>query len=259
VSARIALTKMHGAGNDFVIFDARANPNEDFSALALAVCDRRTGIGADGLIAIGPSGEANVAMRTFNPDGSEAEMCGNGIRCAARWLEEGGEGTGVAFETGAGIVRTEMVARDPEYLVSATMPVPRIVRRFVQGSSDAVIVDSGNPHLVLFPDPGDDVDLGVLGPRLQSDPHFPGGVNVHSAVVEDPHRIRVRHWERGAGATQACGTGAVAAVVAAIARGTVASPVDVFVPGGKLVVEIDGDGAKLVGPAVRVFDTLFER
>ena len=259
MSARIALTKMHGAGNDFVILDARANPNEDFGALALVVCDRRTGIGADGLIAIAPSGDANAAMRTFNPDGSEAEMCGNGIRCAARWLDEAGEGAGLAFETAAGIVRTEVVARNPEYLVRATVPLPRIVRNRFDGLGDAVLVDSGNPHLVLLRGAGDEDDLNVLGPQLQSDLRFPGGINVHTAVVENPHRLRVRHWERGAGATLACGTGAIAAALAAIERGSVSSPVDVFVPGGKLVVEIDSSSASLVGPAVRVFDTLLER
>jgi diaminopimelate epimerase len=247
---------MHGAGNDFVVFDARSNPGENLGALARGVCDRHTGIGADGLLAIATSNQANVAMRTFNPDGSEAEMCGNGIRCAARWLDEGGEGERLAFETGAGIVRTEVVARDPEYLVRASLPLPRIVRDAVADLGDAVVVDTGNPHLVLF---RDGAELGTLGPRLQSDPRFPGGVNVHAVTVDTPHRLRVRHWERGAGATQACGTGAVAAVVAAIARGYVSSPVDVIVPGGKLVVEIGCDGARLVGPSVRVFDTLLER
>jgi diaminopimelate epimerase len=250
---------MHGAGNDFVILDARANPNVAFGVLAREVCDRHRGIGADGLLAIASSGAANAAMRTFNPDGSEAEMCGNGIRCAARWLDEDGEGAELAFETVAGIVRTEVIARDPEYLVRATVPLPRIAGSGFDGLGDAALVDSGNPHLVLFQHGGDEHDLSVIGPQLQSDSRFPGGINVHTAIVENRHRLVVRHWERGAGATLACGTGAIAAVVAAIERGYVSSPVDVFVPGGKLVVEIDSAGARLTGPAVRVFDTLFER
>ena len=257
MSSRIALTKMHGAHNDFAVVDARTQALGDLAGVARRICDRREGVGADGLIVIASSPSGGAAMRTINADGSEAEMCGNGVRCAARWLDEAGEGDRIAFETDGGTVRTEVVAREPAYLVRATMPSPRVVARCVEGLGDAVILDVGNPHIVVFAADGK-VDVEVLGPRLQTDHRFPGGINVHVATIEDEHRIRVRHWERGAGATQACGTGAVAAAVAAIERGSASSPVFVTVPGGQLVVEWDGREAVLIGPAVRVFDTVFD-
>lgn len=245
---------MHGARNDFVVIDARTNALSDFANFARRVCDRRSGVGADGVIVIEASDDGGVAMRTINADGSEAEMCGNGIRCAARWLEEAGEGDRIVFKTAAGPVGTEVIARTPQYLVRTTMPLPRTVARSVEGLADAAIVDAGNPHVVIFESHGNRVELETVGPELQRDSRFPGGVNVHVASVEDFHRMSVRHWERGAGPTQACGTGAVAAVLAAIDRGTVSSPVEVDVPGGRLTVACDAREAVLTGPAVRVFD-----
>src|SRR5215469_10262585 len=118
------VTKMHGARNDFVVVDRRAIPLHDVTSFARWACDRRGGIGADGLILLETSRRADVRMRTINADGTEAEMCGNGIRCAARWLDESGEGDGIEFETDAGIVRTEVVARQPEYLVRVAMGRP---------------------------------------------------------------------------------------------------------------------------------------
>lgn len=249
---------MHGARNDFVVVDARASAIADLADFARRACDRRGGVGADGLIVIESSAGDGVAMRTINADGSEAEMCGNGVRCAARWLDEAGEGDRVSFQTAAGSVRTEVVAREPVYLVRTTMRLPRIVAKSVEGFADAAVVDAGNPHVVVFEARGDGIDVEALGPQLQRDPRFPGGVNVHAASIEHAHRMHVRHWERGAGATQACGTGAVAAVVAAIDRRYASSPVDVDVPGGRLTVECDEHEAVLTGPAVRVFDTVID-
>src|SRR5579871_6974909 len=123
---RVPLTKMHGAHNDFVILDRRVAPLRDLAAFARWVCDRHAGVGADGVIALEASTIADVRMRTINADGSEAEMCGNGIRCAARWLDEAGEGERIAFETAGGIVRTEIVARVPEYLVRVAMGRPTL-------------------------------------------------------------------------------------------------------------------------------------
>ena len=258
MSSGIALTKMHGARNDFAVIDARAHPIDDLAAVARRVCDRRCGIGADGLIVLESLHNGAVAMRTINADGSEAEMCGNGVRCAARWLDEAREGDRVTFETAAGLVRTEIVAREPDYLVRVTMPQPRVIARSLEGFADAAIVDVGNPHAVIFATNGERIAVEELGPRLQDDPRFPGGINVHVALVDGEHDMRVRHWERGVGATQACGTGAVAAAVAAIERGTVTSPVELAVPGGVLTVEFDGRDSWLTGPAVRVFDALFD-
>jgi diaminopimelate epimerase len=253
-AALMHVTKMHGARNDFVVVDLRADRSIPASALARWMCDRRAGIGADGVIALEPSTIADVRMRTINADGSEAEMCGNGVRCAARWLDEAGGGERIAFETDGGIVRTEIVARKPEYLVRVAMGRPLLRPIALAGFADAAFVDIGNPHVVLFDESAGEIDLERTAEELQNETRFPGGTNVHAASVSGRRSLRVRHWERGVGLTPACGTGAVACAVAAIARGSVTSPVDVTVPGGRLVVEWDGGDAYLIGPATRVFD-----
>ncbi|MBV8333369.1 MAG: diaminopimelate epimerase [Candidatus Eremiobacteraeota bacterium] len=251
----ISVTKMHGSCNDFVVVDRRTADIEGLHEFARWACNRRTGIGADGLIAIESSATADVRMRIVNADGSEAEMCGNGIRCAARWLDEAGEGSRFRFETAAGIVSTEIVSREPEYLVRVTMGTPRFTAVTMPFPDETRIVDLGNTHVVIFRARIDDVELAMLATRLQAAKDFPNGTNVHVAVPEEG-TLRVRHWERGVGLTPACGTGAVAAAAAAIDAKKLASPVDVVVPGGRLVVEWDGRGAaSLTGPAARVFDT----
>jgi diaminopimelate epimerase len=262
------LTKMHGARNDFVVIDRRAvsfdgvypersrkAADDTLGPFAVWACDRRAGIGADGLIVIESSRAADARMRTFNADGSEAEMCGNGIRCAARWLDEAGEGESVTFETDAGLVRTKIVARAPEYLVRVAMGRPTIAPIAVAAASDASFVDTGNPHVVLFARDGNGIDLEAVAVEMQSDAQLSKGANVHVVTPSGRQSLRVTHWERGAGLTMACGTGAVACAAAAIERGVASSPVEVFVPGGRLIVEWEGGDAYLVGPAVRVFDT----
>ncbi len=254
---RVSITKMHGARNDFVILDQRTARLDDLVSFARWACDRHAGVGADGLIALERSNRADLRMRTLNADGSEAEMCGNGVRCAARWFDEAGGGDRAAFDTAAGIVATEVVARQPEYLVRVAMGRPRIEAISLPGLENAAFVDLGNPHVVLFISGIEDVDLETTALRLQTEPSFPGGTNVHLAVALDEHSMRVHHWERGVGLTMACGTGATACAAAAVQRNIVeGGPIDVFVPGGKLVIELDGSGnASLIGPAVRVFDT----
>lgn len=257
MSVPVVLTKMHGALNDFLILDRRSSPLEALGEFARRVCDRRAGIGADGLIVLDHARDG-VRLQIFNADGSEAEMCGNGVRCAARWLDEAGDGDRMVFSTAGGTVRTRVVRRTPEYLVRMTMPPPRILARSLDRVPDAVVVDVGNPHVVAFvPDAGA-ADLDGLASRLQGDPRFPGGINVHVVSVETSHRLRVRHWERGAGKTLACGTGAIAAVAAAIDAERASSPVEVLVPGGRLSVELSAEAAALTGPAVRIFETEVE-
>jgi len=253
------VTKMHGARNDFVVIDRRTPfdlaPDDTFAAFAAWVCDRRAGVGADGVILLERSRVADVRMRTINADGSEAEMCGNGARCAARWLDEAGEGERIAFETDAGIVRTEVVARTPEYLVRVAMGKPIVASASLAGIGDVTLVDAGNPHVVFFRDRVEAVDLERIGQALQRERCFPHGTNVHVAA-RDGRSLRVRHWERGVGLTMACGTGAVACAAAAVQHEMATSPVALLVPGGRLVVEFDPSGeAYLIGPAVRVFDT----
>jgi diaminopimelate epimerase len=248
------VTKMHGARNDFIVVDRRTAAVDLFS-FARWACDRRAGIGADGLIVLEPSRVADVRMRTINADGTEAEMCGNGIRCAARWLDEAGKGDRIAFETDAGIVRTEITAKVPEYLVRVAMGTPKLGEASIPMLAGAAFVEVGNPHVVIFRSGVDGFDLESVGEALQHEQRFLGGTNVHVAARCGPQTIEARHWERGVGLTAACGTGAVACAAVAIARGLTASPVEVFVPGGRLVVEWNGSGdAHLIGPAVRVFD-----
>lgn len=254
--AEMRFVKMHGARNDFVLYDARQTAIDDAGEVARRVCDRRTGIGADGLLVVLPSRIADIAMRIFNADGSEAEMCGNGIRCLARFLDEAGAGARLAVETPAGIVETRVVQREPEYLVRVRIARPR--ERALETPKDAHFVDVGNPHVVLFRSDDGELDLVDTALALQGSEALPNGGNVHVATVEDDG-LRVRHWERGVGLTQACGTGAVACAAAAIARGVASSPVRVRVPGGTLVVEWDGSGdASLTGPAARVFETTLD-
>jgi diaminopimelate epimerase len=251
----VPVTKMHGAGNDFVVLDQRSARLDSLHAFARWCCARHTGIGADGLIVIDQSRTADVRMRTINADGTEAEMCGNGVRCAARWLDEAGEGDRCSFETPAGVVKTEIVSRQPEYLVRVAMSVPRVAVQPLPVLDGARFVDVGNPHVVLLRKHVDDADLAAIAPKLQDPKFFAAGANVHVVALEGDV-LRVRHWERGVGLTLACGTGAVACAAVALRENLVTSPVDVIVPGGRLVVEWDGRGdAYLTGPAVRVFDT----
>ncbi len=254
----VRLVKMHGARNDFIIADARREPVPDPRALAVRLCDRRGGIGADGLLVVEPSEVAHVRMRIVNADGSEAEMCGNGIRCLARYLDEAGEGAALRIETGAGIIETRVVEREPEYLVRVAMGRPRFETRALE-LDESHFVSLGNPHVVLLRRSLDDVDLVATALQVQRAPELPEGANVHVAVVGEPG-LRVRHWERGVGLTQACGTGAVACAATAIRLGLARSPVDVEVPGGTLRVEWDGEGeAFLTGPAERAFETTVDR
>jgi diaminopimelate epimerase len=248
---------MHGARNDFVLLDRRKAGLDNLARFARRVCDRRAGIGADGVIAIESSSAGDVRMRTINADGSEAEMCGNGIRCAARWLDETGEGANLTFETVAGMVTTEIVARTPQYAVRVGMGRPVTLERI--SGDGAWFVDLGNPHVVLVRPNVDEFDLERLARKLQEDSRFAAGTNVHVMAPRGNNTLRVAHWERGVGLTMACGTGAVACACVALREGLVEAPVELHVPGGRLVVEFDPAGeAYLTGPAVRVFDTEVE-
>lgn len=248
---------MQGALNDFVVLDDRRERVADLVAFARYACDRHAGLGADQLLAIQTSQIADAKMRTFNTDGSEAEMCGNGMRCVARYLDEAGEGGELRVETLAGIIETQVLSRDP-YRVRVGMRAPRF-DHLPLPFSDARFVDLGNPHVVIFERSLDAVDLVSTALDLQKSPHFPRGTNVHLAVQTAPNAFDVRHWERGVGFTMACGTGVTAVGTAAIAAGKATSPVEVRVPGGELRVEWDGAGAAyLIGPAERVLDGTFD-
>lgn len=246
---------MHGAHNDFVVLDWDAAGAIDLVAFARWACDRRSGIGADGVIALESSEVADARMRTINADGSEAEMCGNGVRCAARFLDEARPREAIALDTIAGRVDAQIVERGPNYSVRVAIGVPRISALAPDAQGGPWFVDLGNPHVVVFCDDPDAIDLENLAREIQQEARFANGTNVHLVAVQGDGSLRVRHWERGVGLTRACGTGAVASAAVAISRELVASPVDVFVPGGRLIVEWDGGNeAYLTGPAARVFD-----
>ena len=250
--------KMHGLGNDFVIFDAREAPVAIDEARARAIADRKTGIGCDQVILLEKSDAADVRMRIWNADGGEVEACGNATRCVALL----GAAT---IETAAGILRAE--ANGGGATVDMGMPVfdwEQIPLGYAMDTaampvgweelSDPVAVNVGNPHIVFFVEDADAVDLGRLGPLIEHDPLFPERVNVNIASIEDG-AIKLRVWERGAGLTLACGTGACATAVAAIRRGLVRSPVDVHLPGGTLTIGWEADGSiAMSGPATHVFD-----
>lgn len=265
-------TKMHGCGNDFVVTHVeRPEQSDALQRHVAALCDRRRGVGADGVIVVLPSESADARMRIFNADGSEAEMCGNGIRCACRYAAKAGLiGSGRAeFETLAGTITTEpdgdlvRVDMGKPILEARLIPVAadgeRVVMRQLEVDGDMVevtAVSMGNPHAVVYAEQlTDELVLG-LGSRLESHPFFPKRVNVELVRVDSPAEITMRVFERGVGETLACGTGACAAAVAGVLNGRHRTAVTVHLRGGDLQVAWDGDRSHSVsmsGPAVQVY------
>lgn len=268
--------KMHGLGNDYLYFDVRepSQPGADWSALARQICDRHFGVGADGIILIGAHPGVDATMRIFNADGSESEMCGNGLRAMAKWLYDRGlAGTHQAIFTGAGRLHPEVVetAGGKAKTIRVNMGVPRFEADNLGGSlweesiglEETTVIASavsmGNPHLVIFGPRWDEKTMAHWGPLLEHHPRFPHRINVHSVEVVGNNGLQMRHWERGAGLTLACGTGVAGAAAIAIRLGRVRSPVAVEVPGGRLVVEWAGPSAPiyLTGPAEEVFEGFY--
>lgn len=260
--------KMHGLGNDFVILDGRAGGLALTQAGARRLADRHFGIGCDQVIALFPATEtgAQVAMRIFNADGSEVMACGNATRCVARLLfeERAGQDGHVTIETGAGLLAAFPAAFGDKF-ITVDMGVARTGWREIPLSSDVdtlhlplaadglrdgVAVSMGNPHAVFFVDDVVAVDLARLGPRLENDPLFPERANIGVAQITGKDRMRLRVWERGAGLTLACGTGASAAAVAARRRGLARGRIEITLDGGTLWVETDErDHVLMTGPA----------
>ena len=261
----IPFVKMQGLGNDFVVLDAlRDAPPLDLAGFARLACDRRRGVGGDGLLLLEKGSDAPFRMRMWNPDGSESEMCGNGLRCAAALLRERGYADGsVDIETGAGTLRAVFEGED----VAVDMGIARLTRGEIGmvGPPDeipeglgGVAVSMGNPHLVLFVEDADAVDLAYEGGRLERHPAFPQRTNVHFVQILGPDEARVRVWERGAGATLACGTGACAVAVAGVQTGRLARRSTVRLPGGPLTIDVAEDlRVTMTGPAETVFEGVF--
>jgi diaminopimelate epimerase len=252
--------KMHGLGNDFVIFDGREAPVEMTESRARALADRRTGIGCDQLIVLERSDQADVRMRIWNSDGGEVESCGNAARCVALllggagWIETAG---GLLAASASGAAATVDMGEPRFSWDEIPLAYPMDTAALPVGWEDLrapFAVNVGNPHVVFFVDDNRTVDLERLGPLIENDPLFPERINVSIASVEDG-ALRLRVWERGSGLTQACGTGACATAVAGISRGLVASPVSVRLPGGALNIAWErGSTIAMNGPATLVFE-----
>jgi diaminopimelate epimerase len=250
--------KMHGLGNDFVIVDARATPFDVTPSLARALADRRTGIGCDQLIVLEPSQSADLKMRIWNSDGGEVESCGNATRCvvqltgARRIDSDGGllEGEDLGAEVEVAIGEPRFGWDDiPLAYPLDTNPLPMAWGELIR----PMALNVGNPHLVFFVDELDSVPIEEVGPTIEQDTAFPARINVNVAQIEDGG-VRLKTWERGAGLTLACGTGACATAVAAIRSKRATSPVRVTMPGGSLTVSWEpGQPIRMRGSATHVF------
>ncbi|MBI5699083.1 diaminopimelate epimerase [Candidatus Saganbacteria bacterium] len=252
--------KMHGLGNDFVLLDARAEKIEGSSLpqLARELCDRHFGVGADGVLIVHPSAKAEYRLQIINPDGSEPEMCGNGLRCFAKYVYEKDKLTKdvVSIETIAGIKVVAIIAE--EGIVSAVevdMGEPKDEGELKFEGFRFRKINMGNPHAVAIVSNLDQITLAEIGPIIELSSHFPNRTNVEFVKIISDSEIEVLVWERGAGETLACGTGASASVVAASLAGKVGRSVKVNLPGGTLKVEWQDDNHVLMtGPAEAVFE-----
>ncbi len=270
-------TKMHGLGNDYVYVDCFAEKVDDPANLAIAISDRHFGVGSDGLILVMPSdAAADVRMRMFNADGSEAQMCGNGVRCVAKFAFDHGHTTAnpMRVETAAGIKTIDLKLGADGKVLAATVDmgkpiiepekVPVLIRQTravdvtIKTQSRAfqmTCVSMGNPHAVIFVDDVAAVPLEHLGPEIEHHPVFPERVNAHFVQVHSPKEVTMRTWERGSGITLACGTGASAVCVAGVQTHRTGREILAHLPGGDLKLNWDEDTAHVMmtGPATEVF------
>lgn len=242
--------KMEGLGNDFVVLEG---PRQISALQVAAWCDRRRGIGADGVLVVTRLGGDRVRMEYWNADGSPAEMCGNGLRCVARLAYDRGWIAGDVF-----VVVTAVGEREArigaEVTVQVGVPQPAGEESVEVAGMTVRPMNIGNPHAVVFVDDPASTPVDELGPLMEKDPIFPEGVNVEFAAVRGENLIELRVWERGVGETLACGSGAAVAAAVAHRLGKVGSTTTVRLPGGDLVVTLDERGAWLTGPATYVFE-----
>ncbi len=267
-------TKMHGCGNDYVYIDARTLTIDDIPSLAIKVSDRHKGVGSDGLVLILPSNQAHVRMRMFNSDGSEAQMCGNAIRCVGKYAYEHGivDKAELDVETKAGIKHIDLHIKD-NLVHSATVDMgaaiwtPKDIPVIHEGSLALEIpvqalgktysvscVSMGNPHAVIMGENLDNLPITQVGPSLENHPLFPERINVEFIEVLDKNNVRMRVWERGAGETQACGTGACAVACVTSRLGLTENDVNIHLLGGVLNIKIADNGHVFMsGEATTVF------
>ena len=267
-------TKYSGLGNDFIFLDGQtALAVKDPFALARTICDRRNGVGADGLILLLPSDKADVRMRIINADGSEAEMCGNASRCVALHLRQT-QPAQAAFtlDTLAGIIRTE-ITDEKNRLVRVNMGTPKLLRGQIpmagspeEPARDITLqadgqtftgtgVSMGNPHFVILVQDITQIDLAKTGPQIETHPLFPQKTNVEFVQMLSPQAVHMRVWERGAGITRACGTGACATAAACILQGKTGAQVEVRLDGGTLYIAWpEQKDIFMTGPAQKTFE-----
>ena len=276
---KINFIKMHGLGNDFILIDCLSKPLGDssfLSYLAKKLCDRNFGIGADGLILILPSSKAELKMRIFNSDGTEAQMCGNGIRCFAKYAYKNKLISKIKFtvETLAGIITPELIFKDKEISgVKVDMGIPKLKRREIpmEGEDTPTVVDEtlkidskyifkitcvsmGNPHCIIFVNDVQSIPVDEIGPKIENHPLFPEKTNVEFIQVLNKQEINFRVWERGDGETLACGTGACASLVASVLNKKTDRKATIHLPGGDLNIQWADDGhVYMTGPAELVF------
>ena len=244
---------MQGCGNDFLIFDPGEVEGKDLPELALTACDRHFGIGADGILIPALSGTADLEMVYLNSDGSYSEMCGNGLRCLARYAKDHGMvgGEAISVATGAGVKKV-LLFDDGSSRVD--MGAPHFAAEVGVGGFCFLRVSMGNPHAVAFLENEaalDTLDLSTLGPPIEEDPIFPEKTNVEFGFARGSHDVRMRIWERGSGETLASGSGSCAVAVAAVRTNLARSPVSVYMDGGMVQIEWSGDGEPVYmkGPA----------
>ena len=265
---KMQFIKMHGLGNDYIYVDCFDPVTADLiaqtklSSLAQQLSDRHFGIGSDGLVLILPSDEADAQMRIFNADGSEAQMCGNAIRCVGKYLYESGlcRRTQIRIQTLAGLRTLKLHVAEGK-VDSAEVNMGKAEVMFDELMINYrpvafVSVNMGNPHIVLFPQTHvATMSLTPLGPTLERHPHFPEGTNVEFVSVRNPNELDMRVWERGSGETMACGTGACAAAVAAAVLSKTGNSVTVHLRGGDLHIHYDPETREVTmrGPATEVF------
>ena len=246
-------TKMQGCGNDFLVFDPEQVEGVDLPDLARRACDRHFGVGADGILIAAPSGSSDLEMVYLNSDGSPSEMCGNGLRCLARYARDRGmaEGDALTVATGAGVKKL-ILFEDGSSRVD--MGAPRLDTEVKVGGFRFLRVSIGNPHAVAFLDSEaavEALDLPTIGPPIEEDTVFPEKTNVEFGFAWNEREVRMRIWERGAGETLASGSGSCAVAVAAMSKGLTHNPVNVCMDGGVVEIEWSGEGEPVYmkGPA----------
>jgi len=264
MTKEVRFTKMHGAGNDYIYVNSDFFPLDNPEELAVKWSAFHTGIGADGLVLIGPSEVADFSMRIFNADGSEAMMCGNASRCIGKYVYEEGltKKKKISLDTLSGIKYLELTIEDGIVTrVTVDMGKPQVgelgLELFAGGEVyKGTVVSMGNPHFVIFVNEIDKVDLEAIGPVLEHNAFFTDRTNVEFAQVVGPNEIRMRVWERGSGITQACGTGACATAVAGVLTGKTGRETNVIMDGGPLWIRWDKETETvfMTGGATRVFE-----